>query len=99
MSVYNMTFDTPQTGSTRDVLVHGTMPAYYNGELTITLYVKNTTTQRAAGTGTFVRTIPLTNISKATTSNYHGTYNMAIVPKLHGTDAVTATWGLSDVNP
>lgn len=84
-----ISFDTPQTTTIRGVPIVGTVPAYGQGYLSISLNV--------TGTGkdtTFKRVIPLVN-STSTPDPISETYNLAIVPKLHGEDTVTATYGLS----
>lgn len=84
-----ISFDTPQTTTIRGVAIVGTIPAYGDGYLSISLNV--------TGTGkddTFKRVIPLVN-STSTPDPISETYNLAIVPKLHGEDTVTATYGLS----
>lgn len=82
-------FDSPKTTTVRGIAVTGTIPKYGNGYLSISLHV--------TGTGkddTFKRVIPLVN-STSTPSPLSKTYNVAIIPKLHGVDTVTATYGLS----
>lgn len=97
MAVITINFDSPKSGTTEKVYVHGNTPAGFTGNLNITLLVAGaTSTPRAVGTGTYVRAIPLTN-SATTAASYTGTYNLAVVPKVLTGQVVTATWGIADV--
>lgn len=84
-------FDTPKSSSIRIVNVSGTVPVWAKGVLSVYLHVTGTSPTRD---DKFVREVDLSNASSVP-FHYTGTYNMAIVPKLHGLDTVTASWGFS----
>lgn len=84
-------FDTPQSSTIRQVFVTGTCPIWTRGVVSVYLHVTGTSPTRD---DKFVREFDLSNASSVPLY-YHGTYNMAIVPKLHGLNTVTASWGLS----
>lgn len=90
-------FDSPQTSTIRSINPTGTINAHYNGFLTLNLIVTNTSVAHPRDE-TFKRAFALSN-NTFTPTSYHGTYNMTIVPRVYGTDTVTATWGVSSTSP
>lgn len=86
-----ISFDSPQTATARPVGVTGTIPPFATtGYLTILLNV--------TGTGrndTFYREVSLPVNPTSTSIGFNATYNLSIVPRLHGANTVTTTWSFS----
>lgn len=85
-------FDTPKSSVAYPVNVTGTIPAFTSGYLEINLKV--TSTAAVPRNDSFYQEVDLVN-STSTPLNFHGTYQIAIVPKLHGSDTVQTTLDLS----
>jgi hypothetical protein len=83
-----ISFDTPKTATTYDVQVTGTVPAHASGYVKVTLNVTSTAATPRADS--FYREIDIANAT-GTASAFHGTYALAIVPQLYGSDTVQTT--------
>lgn len=81
-------FDTPNSSTPRPVDVTGTVAAASYGYLTIRLNVTNSATP--ARNRSFYREIDFDNTGSATALAVNTSYTMSIVPKLLGSDTVTA---------
>ncbi|MFT5876113.1 MAG: hypothetical protein ACI8WT_005117 [Clostridium sp.] len=81
-------FDTPITSSPRAVAVTGNVAAYSQGYLTISLDVTNAST--ASRNRSFYRTIVYDNTAKATSLAVSTSYTLSIVPKILGSDTISA---------
>ncbi len=81
-------FDTPSSSTARPVEVTGTVAAASYGLLTITLDVTNAATP--ARDRSFYREITFDNTANPTSLAVNTSYTMSIVPKLLGSDTVSA---------
>ena len=84
-----VSFNTPKSSSAYDVQTTGTVAANSTAHVTIRLTVTNTSTAHPRN-DSFYREVDFTN-STFTPQAFHGTYSIAIVPKLYGTDTVQVT--------
>ncbi|OPJ58358.1 hypothetical protein [Clostridium oryzae] len=83
-----LSFDTPQTGSVYNIQVTGTVGQYATLGARVTVNVTGTPARSAS---TFYRVIPFDNSTSSVVNWFHGTYGIAIVPKLEGTQTATST--------
>lgn len=81
-------FDTPRSSTARPVEVTGTVAAATFGLLTISLNVTNSATP--ARNRSFYREIDFDNTASPTFLAVNTSFTMSIVPKLLGSDTVTA---------
>lgn len=89
-------FDTPKSSTSRPVGVTGTVAAGSFGLLTINLNVTNSATP--SRDRSFYREIDFDNTASPTFLAVNTSFTMSIVPKLLGSDTVTATsaWSYLD---
>lgn len=83
-----LNFDTPQSSTARPVDVTGTVARNSIGYLTITLNVTNASTPTR--NRSFYREIVYDNTASNTALAVNTSYTLSIVPKLLGSDTVTA---------
>ena len=83
-----ISFDTPQTSSVYDIAATGTVAAYSIGHARITL---NVTGSHPVRNDKFYRVINYDNTTSSIQIHVHGTYSMAIVPRVGCSHTVTPT--------
>ncbi|WP_426351232.1 hypothetical protein ACPWSR_08390 [Alloiococcus sp. CFN-8] len=88
-------FDTPQSGSSRVIVVTGTVAANTTGYLFIDLDVTNAVTPTRDRS--FYRVVVYDNSASSTPLAVSATYAMAIVPKVFGSDTVSVSGAWSYV--
>jgi len=81
-------FDTPKSSTSRPVAVTGTVAAATFGLLTINLNVTNSATP--ARNRSFYREVDFDNSASPTLLAVNTSFTLSIVPKLLGSDTVTA---------
>jgi len=89
MADFSLDFDTPQSSSQRSVRITGTVPGdHTQGYARISVTVTN-----ATRTNHYYKTFAID--PTGTEYPFHGTYNLAIVPKILAGDTTTATYAFS----
>lgn len=93
MADFNVDFDTPKTSSRTDVQISNfTVPGdNTQGYVRIKLTVTNTAASPRGDI--YYRTISIP--PTGTAYSFHGTYNIAVVPKALLTDSITPTYAIS----
>ena len=90
-----ISFDTPQSGSSRVVDVTGTVAANTTGYLYIDLAVTNAVT--ITRNRNFYRVLVYDNSASSTVLAVNSSYTLAIVPKIFGSDTASVSFGWSYV--
>ena len=85
----SISFDSPQSSTFYNVQTTGTVAAHSTAHVMILLDVTNTSVAHPRS-NSYYREVDFANTTFTDTA-FHGTYALAIVPKLYGTDTVQAT--------
>ena len=92
MADFNADFDTPQSSSTKSINVTGTLPVNSpQGYVRITVNITSPTRNQY-----YYRTISLS--PSLTGGKFHGTYNVAVSPRILSTQTATSNYSFSFTN-